>query len=46
VGHKLKVLATDAGSQKDFAAWVQLVGHTLLQNECVDGVYHYLIEKN
>ena len=46
VGQKLKVLATDAGSQKDFAVWVHLVGHTLLQNECVDGVYHYLIEKN
>ena len=45
VGQKLKVLATDSGSQRDFAVWVQLVGHKLHQNERIDGVYHYLIEK-
>ena len=44
-GQKLKVLATDAGSQKDFAAWTRLTGHHLHQNQCIDGVYHYLIEK-
>ncbi|HCH32642.1 MAG TPA: response regulator SirA [Oceanospirillaceae bacterium] len=41
----LKVLATDSGSQGDFAAWTKLAGHRLLQSQCIDGVYHYLIEK-
>jgi len=45
VGEKLKVLATDSGSQRDFAAWTRLTGHHLHQNQCIDGVYHYLIEK-
>ena len=45
-GQLLKVLATDAGSQRDFAAWTRLAGHLLHQNKCIDGVYHYLIEKN
>ncbi|MFT7177916.1 MAG: tRNA 2-thiouridine synthesizing protein A [Oceanospirillaceae bacterium] len=44
-GEKLKVLATDAGSQRDFEAWTRLTGHSLHQNKCIDGVYHYLIEK-
>ena len=41
----LKVLATDSGSQRDFAAWTRLAGHHLHQSQCIDGVYHYLIEK-
>ncbi len=41
----LKVLATDSGSQGDFAAWTRLAGHHLHQSQCIDGVYHYLIEK-
>lgn len=45
VGETLKVLATDAGSQRDFAVWSRLAGHNLHQNQCIDGVYHYLIEK-
>ena len=45
VGQTLKVLATDAGSQRDFAAWTRLAGHNLHQNQCIDSVYHYLIEK-
>ncbi|MDC9720277.1 MAG: sulfurtransferase TusA family protein [Gammaproteobacteria bacterium] len=45
VGQRLKVLATDAGSQRDFAAWTKLTGHCLHQSLCIDGVYHYLIEK-
>jgi tRNA 2-thiouridine synthesizing protein A len=44
-GQKIKVLATDAGSQRDFAAWTRLAGHKLHQSECIDGVYHYIIEK-
>jgi|TARA_B110001469_G_scaffold34847_1_gene35076 tRNA 2-thiouridine synthesizing protein A len=44
-GQKLKVLATDAGSQRDFSAWTRLAGHKLHQSQCIDGVYHYLIEK-
>ncbi len=45
VGQELKVLSTDAGSQRDFAAWTRLAGHHLHQSQCIDGVYHYLIEK-
>jgi len=44
-GQTLKVLATDAGSQGDFAAWTRIAGHNLHQSDCIDGVYHYLIEK-
>ena len=45
VGQELKVLSTDAGSQRDFAAWTRLAGHHLHQSQCIDGVYQYLIEK-
>jgi TusA-related sulfurtransferase len=45
IGQTLKVLSTDAGSQRDFSAWTRLAGHKLLQNQCIDTVYHYLIEK-
>ncbi len=44
-GQKLKVLATDAGSQRDFAAWARLAGHKLHQNQCIEGIYHYILEK-
>jgi tRNA 2-thiouridine synthesizing protein A len=44
-GQKLKVLATDTGSKRDFEAWARLTGHSLHQSQCIDGVYHYLIEK-
>jgi TusA-related sulfurtransferase len=44
-GELLRVLATDASSQRDFKAWVQIAHHQLLQIDLVDGEYHYLICK-
>ena len=44
-GQTLKVVASDAGSQRDFSAWAEIAGHKLHQNQCIDSVFHYLIEK-
>ena len=44
-GECLKVMATDSGSERDFAAWSKLAGHHLRESQCLNGVYHYLIEK-
>ncbi|CAD5108478.1 sulfurtransferase TusA family protein [Zestomonas carbonaria] len=44
-GAVLKVTATDAGSQRDFRAFASLAGHTLLREECDDGVYRYWLRK-
>lgn len=44
-GAVLKVIATDAGSQRDFRAFAQLAGHQLLREEAEDGVYRYWLRK-
>ena len=45
VGELLRVLATDAGSLKDFVSFTQITGQ-VIQGFCVqDGVYYYLICK-
>jgi tRNA 2-thiouridine synthesizing protein A len=44
-GELLKVLATDAGSQRDFRAFARLAGHVLEHEEEVDGVYRYWLRK-
>ncbi|MCY1289505.1 Sulfur carrier protein TusA [compost metagenome] len=44
-GAVLKVIATDAGSQRDFRAFASLAGHTLLREEYADGVYRYWLRK-
>ncbi|MBF7729347.1 sulfurtransferase TusA family protein [Pseudomonas sp. N040] len=44
-GATLKVLATDAGSQRDFRAFARLAGHTLLREEVAAGVYGYWLCK-
>lgn len=41
----LKVMATDPGSKKDFAAFCQQTGHTLLETQETDGVFTFLIRK-
>ena len=41
----LKVIATDAGSQRDFRAFAQLAGHELLREEAAEGVYRYWLRK-
>jgi tRNA 2-thiouridine synthesizing protein A len=41
----LRVLATDAGSVRDFAAYANISGIELLGHEARDGVYCYLLRK-
>lgn len=45
VGDTLELLSTDEGSGIDVPEWVQKVGHELLSNEKVDGVWHIRIRK-
>lgn len=44
-GAMLKVLATDAGSQRDFRAFARLAGHQLEHETLVNGVYGYWLRK-
>ncbi|MFB4391016.1 MULTISPECIES: sulfurtransferase TusA family protein [unclassified Pseudomonas] len=44
-GAVLKVIATDAGSQRDFRTFAQLSGHTLLREMAEAGVYTYWLRK-
>jgi tRNA 2-thiouridine synthesizing protein A len=44
-GAVLKVIATDAGSQRDFRTFARLAGHTLVHEEAEDGVYQYWLRK-
>lgn len=44
-GQRLRVLATDQGSVRDFRVFAEQSGHRLLDSAEVDGVYWYLMEK-
>jgi len=44
-GAVLKIIATDAGSQRDFRTFARLAGHALLQEQVDDGVYTYWLKK-
>lgn len=44
-GAVLKVIATDAGSQRDFRAFAKLAGHSLLREEVEGGIYRYWLRK-
>lgn len=44
-GDVLKVIATDAGSQRDFRSFAKLSANQLLHEEIVDGVYSYWLKK-
>ena len=44
-GELLKVIATDAGSQRDFRAFARLAGHVLEHEEELGGVYRYWLRK-
>ena len=44
-GSVLKVLATDAGSQRDFHSFTRLAGHQLVHETLADGVYAYWLRK-
>jgi tRNA 2-thiouridine synthesizing protein A len=45
-GQVLEVLATDAGSIKDFAAWSKSTGHELLESTVDGAVYRFVIRKH
>ncbi|MES2870219.1 MAG: sulfurtransferase TusA family protein [Pseudomonadota bacterium] len=44
-GQILKVIATDAGSQRDFRSFARLAGHELLREEEAAGTYRYWLRK-
>jgi TusA-related sulfurtransferase len=44
-GAVLKVIATDAGSQRDFRAFARLAGHSLMHEEEEAGVFRYWLRK-
>ncbi len=44
-GAVLKVIATDAGSQRDFRAFARLAGHELLREEAEAGCFRYWLRK-
>ena len=44
-GQRLRVLATDQGSVRDFQVFAEQSGHSLLSSEEKEGVYIHLLEK-
>ena len=44
-GQRVRVLATDRGSVRDFRVFAEQTGHRLLESAEQDGVFTYLIEK-
>jgi len=45
VGDTLELLSTDEGSAADVPEWVEKVGHELVRNEQIDGVWHITVRK-
>lgn len=45
VGDTLELLSTDAGSAEDVPEWVHKVGHEVVSNEKVEGVWHIKVRK-
>lgn len=44
-GQLLEVLATDAGSVKDFAAWAKSTGNPIVEQGADGGVYRFVLRK-
>jgi tRNA 2-thiouridine synthesizing protein A len=44
-GDLLEVLATDAGSVKDFAAWSRATGNELVESGVEDRVYRFVLRR-
>jgi len=44
-GELIEVLATDAGSVKDFAAWTRSTGNSMVEQTEDDGVYRFVIKR-
>ncbi len=45
-GQVLRIMATDPGSVKDFEAFAQQTGNTLLESTESEGEFHFLLRKN
>lgn len=45
VGDVIELLSTDAGSAADVPEWVKKVGHEMLGNEQVEGIWHIKVRK-
>ena len=44
-GQKIKVLATDPGSERDFQVFAKQSGNLLLDMQHFDGEFHFLLQK-
>ena len=44
-GQLIEVLATDAGSVKDFAAWSKTTGNELVEQSADGGVYRFVLRR-
>ena len=44
-GELIEVLATDAGSVKDFAAWSRATGQELVEQSADGGVYRFVLRR-
>jgi len=44
-GDVIEVMATDAGSVKDFAAWSRTTGHELIEQSVDGGTYRYVLRR-
>ena len=45
IGEKLRILATDPTSQKDFKVFSEQSGHRLIYSSLDDGVYTHILQK-
>lgn len=45
VGDTLELLSTDDGSGVDVPEWIHKVGHDLIANERIDGIWHIKVRK-
>jgi tRNA 2-thiouridine synthesizing protein A len=44
-GQTVEVMATDAGSVKDFAAWAKTTGNELVEQTSDGGVFRFVLRK-
>jgi tRNA 2-thiouridine synthesizing protein A len=44
-GALIEVLATDAGSVKDFAAWSRATGNELVEQSVDGGIYRFVLRR-
>ncbi len=45
IGDILKIISTDAGSEKDIASWCRVTGQELMNSDKEDGKYIYFVKR-